>query len=359
MIKLVQRGGIAEVGPIPFAVYMVLRSFVWRSRDKGSWALREEYQKGNLAAVVRRDKVARCAGVGIKTAQRSFAKLEEVGWIKIIHDPGQVNLFILGRKEGKLEVFFADDPGPEGPGVGTQMPRGGRDFEDPGPGSESPGTRVTNDPRYLNSKQEKVKLRSETGKARRIRKTKDRSRSSYLRSESEGPKGILGTPQPPDRAGWTEPGDEPPNGKAALVEDPRIEGRLLTPVEARQLQSARAKTEESREREYSSAEVVAVWRAFFYRAFGDEDPDLATEAQRKRAAQSITQRANDWAGGEKATIRRYLGDMIRLWRDRPEGARFPTGAAPRLSSLLKKDQRGPSTFWRDWDLGRRKRRRDG
>lgn len=350
MLKVIRRGGIAEIGATPFAVYMVLRNYVWRSKSRGYRPLQKEFERGNLSAVVRQEKIARLIGVTTKTAQRSISKLKRAKWIEVIEEPGYAPVYVLGRRVGKIETFFADE-------LGTFESPGGGDISRSKEGTFEADEGASNVHPSIEDQQRNNNEGTKTGKARRIRRVK----RSKTRSDPTSSERITKTPQPPSRSGWSELPDDPTpaNGKPTMLEDPKLPGRLVPAAELRQLQSARAKLAAGRKGEYSSAEIVAVWRDAFYRAFGGEDPDLVTEAQRKRAAQMITRRATDWANGDKSLIRRYLKAMILLWRDRPRGARFPAGAAPRLDSLLKKDKRGPSTFWRDWDLGRRKRRRDG
>ena len=132
---------------------------------------------------------------------------------------------------------------------------------------------------------------------------------------------------------------------------------MIAPDEAGHLKSARAKEKNGSKGDYSGAEQVAAWRLRFLRAFGREDADLETKASRDRAAKTITTRITGWAGGDRKQIDRYLMAQVKLWRDKPDDAKFPAGEAPRLRMLLKQDKGEQSWFWREWTIGKSKRRK--
>jgi hypothetical protein len=349
---LIRGGGIAEVGANAWAVYLVLRDHVWRSTDSGRREIRVAASRGDLAAMMRRRKICEMTGMSEATVKRALGSLARVGWVVPEARPGSLTVYVLGRSNGGGESYFAErtgvtrDPGQERTGV-TRDPGQERTGV-----TRDPGTQVTRDPgvgspvtrAFRTSNKEQATLEQAT-QERPLRKTKKRTDAVPTEDDRGDP-----TPRPPPRRAWADMPDEEDPVPAAPVEEG---GRRVHPDEARRLASAKAKAARGAKGEYSSVEVVAVWRAEYFAAFGGEDTDLETIAQQQRAARTVATRVRRWCAGDVTRLLAYLGAMIRLWRDKKPDARFPSSATPRLATLLKQGRDGRSTFWRDWEMRRR------
>lgn len=344
--NLIRGGGIAEVGSNAWAVYLVLRDHVWRSKEVGLPELQEAAAVGVLATVMRRKRIADMTGMSESTVKRAIATLKSSGWIALDRKEGRLTTYVLGRVDGG-ERYFADDL--------TRV------TGDPDPGQVDPGqveragspvaqTRVTGDPNPGHGRpghsEQAIEQAKEQATGRALRKTKKRTDAVPTEDDRGDP-----TPRPPPRRAWADMPDEEDPVPAAPVEEEG--GRRVHPDEARRLASARAKAARGAKGEYSSVEVVAVWRAEYFAAFGGEDTDLETIAQQQRAARTVATRVRRWCAGDVTRLLAYLGAMIRLWRDKKPDARFPSSATPRLATLLKQGRDGRSTFWRDWEMRRR------
>ncbi len=342
----IRSGEIARVGALSFVVYQVLRDFIWRSDKTGRPELREAWSSGLLVASIRIERVSELTGLGRTTIKRSILKLEEEGLVETRRSPGQISLYVLGEvREGK-EIYTGwvrRGPTQEGE-VGPERTGGWvRRGPTPGPERTGGGSGEDRSSRTVNVEPTKENLKPRTDNLDRDRPTRKVRRS---------------IPPPPTKLteGSKEEGAKekaPPR----RVPDPGVEGRTIPPDELRHLQSARAKAANGRKGDYSGPEAVAVWRLMFLRAFGNEDPDLETKAARTRSARQFTTRATSWTGGDRARLMAYLKAQVAVWRDKSDKDSFPPGEAPRLRMLLKQDKDGPSWFWRDWSIGKSKRRK--
>ncbi len=354
---LIRADGISEVGPSAFAVYLVLRDQIWRSAKKGPGELRRVWSDGKLAASLSNEQLCARTGLSRNTVRAALARLVEAKWIYALTILGDGiwgkgrRVYVLGEVDGGAERFAAGGvkkgtPGDPktGPTVGQKLNSGGSKTD------QVPGQNLTPIELLKEPQTEPQKNPQPEGGARSIRKI----RQTRSRAGSK----IEGTPQPPaGRAGWVDLADrdaKPTNGRASPVADPAHGERALHPEELRHLQSARAKSREDRQDEYTGMEMVAAWKAHYWVAFGIEDPDLAMLSAQRKVARTLTTRARQWEGGSRLRILRYLKTTVRWWRERKEKQEL--GTVPTLVKLLERKASGEVSWaYKRWKSGGMKR----
>lgn len=350
MSELVRGGGMALVGLNAFGIYLALRDYVWRSSKKGPPDLQEAWKRKELVSSLSLGRLGVLSGLSRNAVRRALTKLEEVGWIEVLGSDTKTRVYLLGRVNEKVEVYFptvevallyprkkyqegpektqrkptgsAKDPSERGPqktqAMGPQRTQGGS-AKDPSDGS-------TTNPVTLNRNKE-CKQGIETSE-RPVRKVR---RIPWSAGPDVAPQPPTPKPPPPSSA----------NGE-----------RKLTFEEARHLRSALVKKAEERAGDYTTREVVAAWRSEYHRIFEVEDVDLRTKAARTRAARIVETRSASWFGGDRASLVGYLGASLRWWkRQKDAKASFPA-ALPSLEQLFEEKSGGrASWFFKQWQSG--------
>lgn len=103
-----------KVGAECLMLYLLLRRYVWR--EVNNTKLGNSYQRGFLVASMSRKKLAEKIGRDDITVWRWLKKLRELGWVKVMREDGDTNIYYLGthkviEKDGievPEETFFAD-----------------------------------------------------------------------------------------------------------------------------------------------------------------------------------------------------------------------------------------------------------
>jgi len=346
--ELIRRGAIAEVGHIPFSVYLVLRNFVWRSTSKGVPALRKARAKGQVISKISYPKIQELTSLSIGSVRKAITTLVDRGWVQIESSGGRGTSYLLGVIENHSETFFADDETVTRD-HSQKSETVTRDQSQVGIGcherSVSKSETVTRDQLRLSRgdtiiHKESVKEENYiTAKKTRKRSTNS-SRYSDPKQESRNN----------DRRTWVNLDPPEParvsRKKSSVVDEES--NRRISPDELRHLNSARVKKRAGRIGDYTGDEMVAAWRLMFSKAFRIEDSTLDTAKARKRAAQMIIARATDWHSGNRAQLFDYLRSQIGLWANKEPGAKFPAGSFPKLNMLLKQDHNGRSWWWDEW-----------
>lgn len=341
---------IAEVGPVAFVVYLLLRRSVRAlPRSAHREADRARIEAGEKFAVAKIADIAARAGVGTATVHRAIARLAARGWIAIERpDRRFENLYLLGDAAGWLVDRAV--------GEIETIDRG-----EPGELSKRPG------PIYQNDLSGGVKTIAPLNRDQiEIRSRSDRADAPAEIAQAEIP---FAEAEPRDRksiCGWegSIAPSAPRRGRVPdeLVEDPEKPGRTIRARECAALLSARTKRRDladaDGEAEYTGAEAVALWRSMFFAYFDFEDPATATASTFGEAAKTYEKRvaARHWGDGRSSPVFAYLRASARLWRDKKPKDTFPSSPAPVLLALLRDDRaRGPSPLWTQW-LAKRARR---
>lgn len=103
---------LAFVRSPEFSTYLLMRRYIWRSRQPHPMGLEALYAQGLLACSIDRERMAeQLGGVSTRTISTDLAQLERRGIIVVQHT-GRQNIYVLGRwgeDEGAYyETWFVD-----------------------------------------------------------------------------------------------------------------------------------------------------------------------------------------------------------------------------------------------------------
>jgi hypothetical protein len=88
---------LAFVRSPEFSTYLLMRRYIWRSRQTHHMGLDVHYARGLLTCSLDRERMAeQLGGVSIRTISNDLAQLERRGVIQVQHT-GRQNIYVLGR----------------------------------------------------------------------------------------------------------------------------------------------------------------------------------------------------------------------------------------------------------------------
>ena len=100
----------AVLGPRLLATYDVLRRYIWRDKRSGDRMAVRLFMEGVLVAPVKQRRIAALVGVSRQTINVHIAKLESMGWIRVLENElGGPRLYVLGSHDGKKGEYLLRD----------------------------------------------------------------------------------------------------------------------------------------------------------------------------------------------------------------------------------------------------------
>lgn len=344
-----------DVGRGAWLVFLAIHDYVWRDSKPGGntrthRAVAQMFSDGLVIARLSQPLIARKTLMCEQQVRAELRRLEAAGWIRTHRISQREGLiYELGRKRNGAEVLYAEDAhaakGPRRPLQAVPTPRQERGVE---------GGEIDATPRQGRG--------LHTASATRQNNNKD-LRSLFFKEEEQQPDDFSSLLPEEDQtmSSMTPPDEETndqerPGGrrmrtyrdlgaqneprrrttkKPELVVDIKTQ-RRMPPAEYRHLTSARAKLNQQRGT-LVEGEVIASWRQKYFEAFGAEDFELDTPAAWRRHEQLVRRRTDDYFGGDRMQLVRFVMFAPSWWakaQARTRG-RWPVGQ-PSLEELLAK-----------------------